>query len=261
MSTLSSDQIIALLQATGGDLSFFKDKKIPQGALIKAITQSPEALSLIQNKYKKETEIYNVYDPKNVYDPAAQFNDVELKYRNMGPKYGQFAAEFWDKVRAGGNNTRAVNTVLDTLDKKKASVLAQTGLSEAEYDDLRASFEKDAEAFQKAEVQRTKSQFAAYTKKRKELGLQATGGNATNAAVYQATGLMGLGTMPTSLDQFVKRKSYRFKKALEKEGKSDLATKLLPQFEKQLRGKVGTDFQKYAIADVLAQTLKTKKAK
>lgn len=260
MSTLSSEQIIALLQATGGDLSLLKGKKLSPNVLLKAVSESPETLALIQDKYKKETSIYNAYDPKNVYDPAAQFNDIELKYRNMGPKYGQFATEFWDQVRSE-NGPSAVTNVVDAISKRKKDAMSKYGLNETEYNDMISSLENDAKAFQRAEVSRTKTQFAAYTKKRKELGLQATGGNAANAAVYQQTGLMGLGTMPTNIDQFIKRKSYRFKKMLEKKGKTDLTTKLLPQFEKQLREKVGTNFQDYAIADVLAQTLKAKKAK
>lgn len=260
MSTLSSEQIIALLQATGGDLSVLKNKKISPRTLLKAISQSPQTLSLIQKQAQQQTSKYNVYDPKNVYDPAAQFNDVELKYRNMGPKYGQFATEFWDQVRSQ-NGPSAVTNVIDSLDKKKQDAMSKFGLNEQEYNDMISSLQNDADAFQKSEVARTKAQFKAYTAKRKELGLQATGGNAANAAVYQQTGLMGLATMPTNLDQFVKRKTYRFKKSLEKQGKSDLSTQLLPLFEKQLREKVGTNFQQYAIADVLKQTLKSKKAK
>jgi hypothetical protein len=179
----------------------------------------------------------------------------------MGPKYGQFATKFWNDVRKLGATAGNVSAVLDKIDNQKNVLLPQFGLNEKEYFDLKDQFTKDTQAFQVAEAARNKAQYKAFVEKRKSLGIEPDANvNAANQYVYQQTGLRGLATMPTSLDQFVKRKSFRFRKALEAQGKSAAAKRLQPLFEKQLRAKVGEGegYKQYAFADVIQQSLKGK---
>jgi hypothetical protein len=262
MATLSSEQIIALLQASGGDLSVLSKqpkKSLSKRAILSALVKSPELLASIQQKAHTGYDKYTKFDTSQIYDPVNELNSVEAKYRSMGPKYGQFATKFWNDVRKLGATQGNVSAVLDKIDAEKNVLLPQFGLNEAEYNDLRDSFTKDVSQFQQAEAAKNKAQYKAYIDQRSKLGIQPQADvNAANQYVYQQTGLRGLATMPTSLDQFVKRKSFRFRKALEKQGKSSMVKDLQPLFEQELRKTVGAGegYKKFAISDVIKQTLK-----
>lgn len=264
MATLSSEQIIALLQASGGDLSVLSKqpkKSLSKRAILSALIKSPETLASVTGKARSGYDKYTQYDPTQIYDPVNEINSIEAKYRSMGPKYGKFATKFWNDVRQLGATQSNVSAVLEKIDSQKNVLLPQYGLSEAEYNDLYDQFGKDVNAFQSAEAARNKAQYKAFVDKRKSLGIEPDANiNAANQYVYQQTGLRGLATMPTSLDQFVKRKSFRFRKALESAGNEKSAKKLQTLFEKQLRAKVGEGegYKQYAFADVIKQSLKGK---
>lgn len=262
MATLSSDQILALLQASGGDLSVLSKqpkKSLSKRAILSALVKSPELLASIQQQAHTGYDKYSKFDTSQVYDPVNEINSVEAKYRSMGPKYGQFATKFWNDVRQVGATQGNVSAVLDKIDQQKNILLPQYGLNESEYNDLRDQFTKDIGAFQVAEAAKNKAQYKAYLDRRTKLGIAPDADiNAANQYVFQQTGLRGLATMPTSLDQFIKRKSFRFRKALEKSSDPSAVARLQPLFEKKLREKLGKGdaYKQYAFADVIKQTLK-----
>jgi hypothetical protein len=264
MATLTSEQILALLEASGGDLSVLSKqpkKSLSKRAILSALIKSPETLAAITQKAHSGYDKYSKFDTGQIYDPVNELNSVEAKYRSMGPKYGQFATKFWNDVRQLGATSGNVSAVLNKIDEQKNVLLPQYGLSEGEYTDLKDQFTKDTNAFQTAEAARNKAQYKAFVDKRKTLGIEPDANvDAANQFVYQQTGLRGLASMPTSLDQFIKRKSFRFRKALEKSGDSGAVARLQPLFEQQLREKLGKGdaYKKYAFADVIKQSLKGK---
>lgn len=251
----SSDVVSYLLQ--GGDISRLSDMGVSQRALMAAFLSSPELVNKYRTKAEEQVEPYASYDPTFGYNPETNINEVESKYYAMPEKYASFAKNFWDKVKAVGANSSEVARIKKDINSKKEQYAQAAGLTNEEFNELYNSLGKDVEGFQRAEARRDKSQYGAFIKQRGKLGITGEGDEATEQYLAGMTGVKGLSSMPTSVEDFVKQKSSQFVSSISKGKKlSKMAKKsYVSQFEKALKEQVGKDYKKFAVKDLLKKNL------
>jgi|688.fasta_scaffold17090_15 hypothetical protein len=251
MAKLSDDQIAQILQLSGGNVELLTDADVSTGQIIRALVNNPSVLGSLQKRAKKEVTGYGRFYKDKVYDPAFEFNDTEAKYRNMRGGIAKFASEFWGEVKRQGSDLTTFSMIRDTYDNNKDVVLGKFNMTSDEYDDVMASMDADLDAFQRTEVQRQKKQMAAYTDRRKKLGITS---RETAAGDYLATktGITGLADVPTSVDAFAASKVSGFTNYAKKQGLKDAEiTALVPQLETAIKKKVGKNYKNYALSDLL----------
>jgi hypothetical protein len=251
MASLSDDQIAEIIRMSDGNIDMLTDIGITTPRIVRALVNKPEVLGYLQKSAKRQVAGYGKFYKDKVYDPAFEFNDTEAKYRNMRGGIAKFATDFWGQVRRQGSDATTFATIRDTYDKNKDAVLGQFNISSDEYDDVMASLDSDLDSFQRTEVQRQKKQMAAYTTKRKALGITS---RETAAGDYLAkkTGIVGLTDAPTSLDAFAKSKVSGFADYAKKQGLKDTEiAALVPKLQDTIKKKVGKNYKNYALSDLI----------
>jgi hypothetical protein len=251
MASLSDDQIAEIIRLSGGNVDMLTDIGITTPRIVRALVNKPEVLGYLQKSAKREVTGYGRFYKDKVYDPAFEFNDTEAKYRNMRGGIAKFASDFWGEVKRQGSDLTTFNSIKDTYDNNKDAVLGQFNITSDEYDDVIASMDADLESFQKTEVQRQKKQMAAYTEKRKAMGITS---RETAASDYltKKTGIVGLADVPTSVESFAQSKVSGFTDYAKKQGLKDAEiTALVPQLQDAIKKKVGKNYKNYALADLV----------
>lgn len=245
----SSDIVAYLLQ--GGDISQLSQFGVSQKSLIGAFLSSPELVNKYRTQAKTEAEPYASFNPSYEYDPASNINQVESKYYAMPEKYATFAKDFWDQVKAVGSNAVEVSRINKDIDSKRDAYAASAGMTTDEFNELFTSLKKDVDNFQSAESAREKSQYSAFYKQRKELGITGEGQKATDEYLRASTGVAGLADLPTSVDEFVKQKSTKFLTGIKGKFSGKAEREYKQMFEDALKKKVGKNYQKYTVTDLL----------
>jgi hypothetical protein len=251
MASLSDDQIAEIIRMSDGNVEMLTDIGITTPRIVRALVNKPEVLGYLQKSAKRQVTGYGKFYKDKVYDPAFEFNDTEAKYRNMRGGIAKFASDFWGQVRRQGSDPTTFATIRDTYDKNKDAVLGQFNMTSDEYDDVINSLDSDLDSFQRTEVQRQKKQMAAYTAKRKALGITS---RETAAGDYLAkkTGIVGLGDAPTSVEAFASSKVKGFTDYAKKQGLKDAEiSSLVPQLQDAIKKKVGKNYKNYALSDLV----------
>lgn len=250
---LKPSEIVAYL-LRGGDISNLSDLGVTQKNLMAAFLSSPELVSKYRTQAETQAEPYGEYDPTYEYDPEKNINEVETKYYAMPDKYATFAKTFWDKVKAVGSNPTEVARIKKDIEAKKDAYAQAGGMTTDEFNELYSSLGKDVENFQLAEAKRDKSQYGAFMKSRKNLGI-GEGDDATEAYLAGMTGVKGLSSLPTSVEDFVKQKSSKFVAGIKGKVSGKAERDYVKQFEDALKKKVGKNYTKYAVNDLLKKNL------
>jgi hypothetical protein len=251
MARLSDDQIAQILKLSGGNVDLLTDANVSSGQIIRALVNNPDVLSSIQKRARQNVTGYGKFYKDKVYDPAFEFNDTEAKYRNMRGGIAKFASDFWGEVKRQGSDLTTFNSIRDTYNNSKDAVLGEFNITSDEYDDVIASMDADLENFQKSEVQRQKKQMAAYTDRRKAMGITS---RETAASDYltKKTGIVGLADVPTSVESFSQSKVSGFTNYAKKQGLKDTEiSALVPQLQDAIKKKVGKNYKNYALSDLL----------
>lgn len=249
----SSDVVAYLLQ--GGDISNLSDLGVSQKALMAAFLSSPELVNKYRTQAKTEVEPYASFNPSYEYDPVSNINQVESKYYAMPEKYATFAKDFWDQVRAVGANPTEVGRIKKEVESKRDVYATSSGMTTDEFNELWNGLTKDVENFQSAESAREKSQYSAFYKQRKKLGITGEGKQATDEYLRATTGVAGLADLPTSVDDFVKQKSSKFLSSIQGKFSGKAEREYQQMFESALKKKVGKNYQKYSVKDLLKKNL------
>ena len=245
----SSDIVAYLLQ--GGDISSLSQLGVSQKGLIGAFLSSPELVSKYRKQAETESEPYASFNPTYEYDPASNINQVESKYYAMPEKYSKFAKDFWNRVKAVGANPTEVGRIKREIESKRDVYANSSGMTTDEFNELWNGLTKDVENFQSAESAREKSQYSAFYKQRKKLGITGEGQKATDEYLRASTGVAGLADLPTSVDDFVKQKSTKFLAGIEGKFSGKAEREYKQMFEDALKKKVGKNYQKYSVTDLL----------
>lgn len=247
------DIINFLLQ--GGDISALNKLGVDQRSLMAAFISSPELVNKFRQKADTEGQPYIEYRSDFEYDPAKNINEVESKYYAMPEKYGAFAKDFWNQVKAVGANPTEVGRIKQKIDNNRDVYATTAGLTRDEFDELYDSLTKDVENFQSAESKREKAQYGAFLSKRKKLGITGEGTKAKDEFLAATTGVAGLTELPTSLDEFVKQKSESFVSKIDPSWSEQTKKQYKSDFESTLRKKVGKNYSKFAVRDLLKKNL------
>lgn len=250
-----SDDIVKYLLA-GGDISTLNDLNVSQGQLMAAFLSSPELVEKFRSRAEVESQPYAVFNPAEEYDPATNINEVESKYYAMPEKYGKFAKFFWDKVKAVGSNPTEVGRIKKTIEDNRDAIAQQNGMTRDEFDELYGSLDKDVENFQVAESGREKAQYKAFISLRKKKGITESDPKKVQAEYLAGlTGVKGLSTIPTSIDEFVKEKSTAFLSGIQGKFSGKQQEAYRQQFETALKKQVGKNYKKYVVQDLVKKNL------
>ena len=243
----------------GGDISTLSDLGVNQKSLMAAFISSPELVNKFRKQAKTEYEPYADFQSGYEYDPATNINEVESKYYAMPEKYGVFAKNFWDQVKAVGANPTEVGRIKKKIESNRDLYAQESGMTRDEFDELYGSLTKDVENFQLAEAKREKSQYGSFMSQRKKLGITKEGEGALDQYLAAQTGVAGLAEMPTSLEDFAGQKSKQFVKALAKAQNANFSPaaqeRYAKQFEAELKKKTGKNYQKFVVRDLLKKNL------
>jgi hypothetical protein len=233
---MANEKDIIQFLLSGGSYEDIKGK-YNKGQMIAALLKNPDAIEKLQKQGAEQGAKYATYNPSELYDTNAGLNATELKYYNMDDKYKGLVTDFFDVVRASGNNETQVSMFKTglTLDRNKTA--AKYGMNAGEFDTLLNQLEKDRKSFASNEGSRQKANMSAFYKQRQKLGIAPTTTDKASVSdeyLSANVGVRGLSGVATTLEGVAKQKSKSLAETLVKQGRSESeAKRLQAQFEKQ----------------------------
>jgi hypothetical protein len=269
MANLSDSQILEVLNLTNGDTTILTKANVPTGQIVRVLVNNPDLVEKMQKGAAKTVTRYGRFYRDYNYDPTYAKNAVESKWALAQPKVAKFALDFWGKVKQQGIDTTTFNAVRDELTDKKDDFIAQYGITEGQFDDAIATFNTDYTDFRDSEQRRVRIQYKAYKEGQKERGITPEDNNVPGTAGFRrggpdyrtqtrddyltaATGIVGLGSIPKSADDYAAQQVSAFKKFAEGKGLDvSRIDALSPQLTGIVKKKVGKNYQNYAIQDLL----------
>jgi hypothetical protein len=269
MANLSDSQVFEVLNLTNGDTTALTNADVPTGQIIRVLVANPELVEKIKkNAAKKVTRYGRFYRDYN-YDPTYAQNAVESKWALAPPKVAKFGMDFWKKIKQRGIDTTTFNATKQYLTDNKDDMIAQYGITEGEFDDAIATFDTDYTEFRDSEQRRVRIQYKAYKAGQKERGITPEDNNVPGTAGFrrggpnyrtqtrddyltESTGIVGVGSIPKSADDYATQQVAAFKKFAQGKGLDvSRIDSLSPQLTGIVKKKVGKNYQNYAIQDLL----------
>lgn len=214
---LTPAQVLAIIQASGGDLS---KTNLTKKQLLSAFLSSPDLIDTFKETAGKAVEPYKQFNPDEVYNETENTNAVEDKFMQMGPKYQPFVQKYWSVIAKDSSPAAVAQFKQDIMDRTP-DLAKKYNLEEKEISDLATLMGEDKEisAFQRAQAKREKSQYAAFNTQKVKLGINSPE-TATEDYLKKTTGLAGLGSIPDK-ETFIANKQKEFLKIIKDKGVTD----------------------------------------
>lgn len=246
---MTSQDLLKLLQG-GASYGEGADPRV----LLATLLKNPSALQALRQRAEEEVSPYMQFDPTQVYDPSTNVNDVLFEYVSTRPQIAPIAKRYFEEYEAAGGNQGAINAANQFLQSQLSDV------DEITRENIRAQLEKDAPRYLTAESSRAKKQMSAFYQQRKKAGLTGTPGKSDIGAYLESqTGLTGLGSLPTSIEEVAKQRGAQFGEKLKGRGKSQQAiAEMVSTFEKKFAEKAKKEKiapAAFAPRDVIAKLL------
>jgi hypothetical protein len=245
--SLTQQQVMALLSSgmSFTDLS----KKFGSKELINVLISNPDLISGFRNQAEADAAASGLdrFDPNSKYYDANQVekditNATEQKWYQMStayPKQWKFVSDFFDKLRASGNNPATA----DALVNEHFAMAKDYGLDDATKNALLEPLKSDRDMFMKDEIEKNRrlasENYKAYMDQRKSLDLQA-GESVAQKIFKERTGFGELYDLPDPKETFA---------ALAKKRAAEFAPE---KKARELRGTLGKGSK--GIKNVAAQT-------
>ena len=210
---LTEQQIIKLLSSSQVSPSLFESFNVDPMRVLSAIIKNPSVISGLQKRATEAVAPLAQFDPSQTYDPSADFNEVQLKYAQMGPKYQGLVSDFWNTVAQTGNSPDFDIFYNDMMQDVEGTA-SQYGLQPDEFSAVVDSMNKDRSKFMSSEADRQRKQMAAFLKRRKESGLVSPVGSGSDVSDYlrEVTGVGGLGEAAGSVEDYVAQRTASLRK-------------------------------------------------
>jgi len=206
---LTPEQVLSFLSSGGSftDLS----SKVSDKDLLRVLVGNPELLTGFrqQSQSLADQSGLDTYDTDRTYYDPQQLaievvNPTEEKWRQIStayPNQWKFVNDFFDKVRASGNNPATADALIEEQ-KLRAK---DYGLDETTASTLVESLKGDRDSFLKDELDKLRREeaenYKAWTKQRQDLGIKA-GESASQTIFGKSTGFGDLYSLPDPKETF-----------------------------------------------------------